>query len=106
MNGCETMAVTPNLTHGFLHTLKRLGAAGIVGTEIKVWTQLARPFGVRLLSDMFQGMSVGEAFLEARKYLLRQLNPLGLVYSYYAPATLHLHDPDDCNWCKNHEFVS
>lgn len=102
MNGCETMAVTPDLTHGFLHTLKRLGAAGVVGTEIKVWTQLARPFGVRLLSNMFQGMSVGEAFLEVRKYLLRQLNPLGLVYSYYAPATLHLHDPDDCEWCKNH----
>lgn len=102
MNGCETMAVTPDLTHGFLHTLKRLGAAGVVGTEIKVWTQLARPFGIRLLSNMFQGMSVGEAFLEVRKYLLRQLNPLGLVYSYYAPATLHLHDPADCEWCKNH----
>lgn len=103
MNGCETMAVTPDLTHGFLHTLKSLGAAGVIGTEIKVWTQLARPFGVRLLSYMLQGMSVGEAFLEARKYLLRQLNPLGLVYSYYAPATLHLHDPADCEWCKSHK---
>jgi hypothetical protein len=102
MNGCETMALTPDVTHGFLSTLKALGASGIVGTEVKVWTQLARPFGLQLLTHLLNGMSVGEAFLEVRKYLLRQLNPLGLVYSYYSPATLHLHDPAGCQWCISH----
>ena len=103
MNGCETMAVSPDVTHGFLNTLKRLGASGIIGTEEKVWTQLARPFGVQLLKHLLNGMSVGEAFLEVRKTLLRQYNPLGLMYSYYSPATLHLHDPAACTWCNTHK---
>jgi hypothetical protein len=102
MNGCDTVAITPDETHGFLSTLKTLGASGIVGTEIKVWTQLARPVGLLLLTYLLDGMSIGEAFLEMRKYLLRQLNPLGLVYSYYSPATLHFHDPDKCGWCASH----
>jgi hypothetical protein len=104
MNGCETMAVTPDVTHGFLNTLKMLGASGIIGTEIKVWTQLARPFGFQLLKYLLEGFSVGEAFLEIRKNLLRQYNPLGLVYSYYSPATLHLHDPAGCKWCEAHQM--
>lgn len=103
MNGCETMAVTPDMTHGFLNTLKALGASGVVGTEVKVWTQLARPFGLQLLKHLLNGKSIGEAFLEVRKNLLRQYNPLGLIYSYYSPATLHLHDPADCDWCKTHK---
>jgi hypothetical protein len=36
-----------------------------------------------------------------RKHLLRQLNPLGLAYSYYSPATLHLHVSDRCEWCAS-----
>lgn len=106
MNGCETMAVTPDVTYGFLGALKNLGASGIIGTEISVWTQLARPFGRHLLICLLNGMSVGEAFLEARKHLLRQYNPLGLVYSYYSPATLHLHDPAGCAWCDTRMSAS
>src|SRR6185295_18050547 len=102
MNGCETMAVTPDATHGFLNTLRTLGASGVVGTEIKVWTQLARPVGLQLLTCLLGGMSIGEAFLEVRRNLMRQLNPLGLAYSYYSPATLHLHDPAECDWCSSH----
>jgi CHAT domain len=100
LNGCETMALTPELIHGFLGKLRRVGALGIVGTEVKVWTQLARPLGRFVLKHVFEGTSLGEAFLEARKHLLRQYNPLGLVYTLHAPATLHLHDPAGCDWCR------
>jgi hypothetical protein len=104
LNGCETMALTPELIHGFLEKLRRLGALGIVGTEIKVWTQLARPLGRTVVRHLLAGRSVGEAFLEARRHLLRQYNPLGLVYTLHAPATLHLHDPGEgaCAWCRVH----
>jgi hypothetical protein len=102
LNGCETMALTPELIHDFLGTLRLLGASGIVGTEIKVWTQLARPFGCLVLRHLLHGKSVGEAFLEVRRYFMRQYNPLGLVYTLHAPAPLHLHDPSDCDWCRSH----
>ncbi|MGD1994926.1 MAG: hypothetical protein PVI59_17160 [Anaerolineae bacterium] len=102
LNGCETMALTPELIHGFLEKLRRLGALGVVGTEIKVWTQLARPLGRMVMQHLLAGRSMGEAFLITRRQLLRQYNPLGLVYTLHAPATLHLHDPEGCGWCAGH----
>jgi hypothetical protein len=102
LNGCETMAVTPELLHGFMGTLRHMGAAGIVGSEIPVYTRLARPFGCLILRQLIAGQSIGEAFLEARRHLQRQGNPLGLAYSFYALSSLHLHDPDSCAWCQSH----
>lgn len=101
MNACETVATTPDVTHGFVYTLKRMGAVGVVGTEIKVSSLLAQPVGLQLLGHLLNRMSIGEAFLELRKYFLRQLNPLVLAYSYYSPATLHLHVDNDCHWCTS-----
>jgi hypothetical protein len=100
LNGCETMRLVPELIHGFLGTLRNMGASGVVGSEIAVNTLLARPFGYELVERMLAGFSIGEAFLDVRRYLQRQGNPLGLAYSYYAPAALHLHDPDHCRWCR------
>jgi hypothetical protein len=102
LNGCETVALLPERIHAFLLTLRKLGASGVVGTEIEVYPGLARPFGLRVLRELLDGASLGEAFLAARLHLLRQYNPLGLAYSFYAPATLHLHDPKSCAWCKAH----
>jgi hypothetical protein len=102
LNGCETVAVLPERIHDFLLTLRKLGASGVVGTEIEVFPGLARPFGLQVLRALLDGSSLGEAFLAARLCLLRQYNPLGLAYSFYAPATLHLHDPANCAWCKAH----
>ena len=102
LNGCETMAVTPELLHGFMGTLRHMGAAGIVGSEIPVYTRLARPFGCLILRQLIAGQSIGEAFLEARRHLQRLGNPLGLAYSFYALSSLHLHDPDSCAWCQAH----
>jgi hypothetical protein len=100
LNGCETMRLTPELIHGFLGVLRQMGASGVVGTEVPVVTLLARPVGVQLVGDLLAGFSIGESFLRIRHHLLRQGNPLGLVYSYYAPAALHLHDPQGCTWCR------
>ncbi len=102
LNACETLALTPEVINDLMSTLRTAGALGVVGTEIKVWTQLARPFGCRVLADLLAGRSMGEAFLAARRHLLRQLNPLGLAYTLNAPASLHLHTGEDCAWCKAH----
>ncbi len=100
LNGCQTLAAAPERIHGFLGKLRRLGAAGVVGTEIEVLTTLARPFGRMVVQGLLEGRSVGEAFLTARRHFMRQYNPLGLAYSLLAPATLHLHDPAGCAWCR------
>jgi hypothetical protein len=102
LNGCETLALLPERIHDFLLTLRKLGASGVVGTEIEVFPGFARPFGLQVLREVLDGASLGEAFLSARLHLLRQYNPLGLAYSFYAPGTLHLHDPQSCAWCKAH----
>jgi hypothetical protein len=101
LNGCETMRVTPELIHGFLGVMRQMGASGVVGSEIPVNTLLARPVGYQLLKHMLDGLSIGEAFLVIRRDLQRQGNPLGLAYSHYSPATLHLHDPQGCRWCQS-----
>jgi subtilase family serine protease len=100
LNGCATMALAPELIHGFMGKLRRLGAAGIVGSEVQVWEGLACPFGYLIVERLLSGRSLGEAFLDTRRALQRQLNPLGLVYAYYAFAGLHLHDPENCEWCR------
>ena len=33
-----SMALVPELVHGFLGKLRGLGASGVIGTEITVWT--------------------------------------------------------------------
>ncbi len=102
LNGCETSATTPELIHGFLEKLRLLGASGVVGTEIPVATDFARPFGSLLIFYLLKGDSIGESFLKLRRHLLRQGNPLGLAYTYYAPADLHLHIEGNCAWCQAH----
>ncbi len=100
LNGCETMRLTPELIHGLLGVLRQLGASGVVGTEMPVVTLLARPVGVQLVHGLSTSFSIGECFLQIRHNLLRQGNPLGLAYSFYASASLHLHDPQGCAWCQ------
>jgi hypothetical protein len=99
LNGCETMALLPERINTFLTMLRRLGAAGVVGTEIEVRPGLARRFGRRILQRLLEGETLGEAFLATRRHLLRQYNPLGLAYTGHAPANLHLHAEGNCVHC-------
>jgi hypothetical protein len=98
------MRLSPELIHGFLGVLRQMGASGVVGSEIPVNILLARVVGYGVVKRLLDGMSIGEAFLDVRRHLQRQGNPLGLAYSFYSPATLHLHDPVDCEWCRNNGY--
>lgn len=102
LNGCKTLAVAPERMHGFLATLRKLGFSGVVGSEVPVYPPLARPFGNQLLQRLLAGQSIGEAFLGLRRELQRQGNPLGMIYTYYAPSGLHLHNEAGCAFCQAH----
>jgi hypothetical protein len=101
LNACETVAMVPERAGELMLQLRFLGSGGVVGTEIEVRTELAREVGVRLVESILEGRSLGEAFLDLRRQLLREGNPLGLAYTYHAPAGLHLHAPEGCAWCRS-----
>jgi hypothetical protein len=91
INGCHTTALEPDsafeLVSGFVEVA---GAAGVIGTEITIFEPLATSFAENFLQSFSQGMEVGEAIRRSRLALLKQSNPLGLVYIPYAMAGLHI----------------
>jgi hypothetical protein len=92
LNGCGTAAFSPDALSPFIRTFVRdRGAAGIVGTEITIWEQLAGEAAVRFLEAFLDGQTAGKAMLLLRRALLAQNNPLGLAYTLYASADLALH---------------
>jgi hypothetical protein len=103
LNACDSAAYSPKLVYGFLGKLRLLGAAGVIGSEVKLYTGFARPFGLQLMRDMLSGHSLGQTFLDTRRHFLRQGNPLGLIYSLYAPVNLHLHQELGCTYCSSHQ---
>ena len=62
----------------------------MVGTEITLFEPLACTFAEEFMRRFLGGTSVGKAILEARLALLKNSNPLGLVYIPYALASLRL----------------
>ena len=91
INGCHTTALEPEsafeLVSGFVETA---GAAGVIGTEITVFEPIATAFAENFLQAFSQGIEVGEAIRRSRLALLKQSNPLGLVYIPYTMAGLHI----------------
>jgi hypothetical protein len=92
VNGCDTVTYTPENLTSLALTFRTLSAAGVVGTEVKVFPTLARWFGEEFLQRFLNGMPVGEVMRELRLELLNKANPLGLAYTCYALAGLRLVD--------------
>lgn len=91
LNGCGTLGFSPDALSPFIKKLVRdLSAAGVIGTEITVWEELATVVAKSFLEKFLAGKSAGEALLDVRRSLLFHKNPLGLVYTLYAPAHLKL----------------
>jgi CHAT domain len=100
LNGCTSVALTPERIHGFLDKLRLLGATGVVGTEVEIGDLVARPIARKLIARLLAGETIGAAFMAVRRDLLRDLNPLGLAYTFHAPAALHLHGAAPCARCE------
>ncbi|MDY7079260.1 MAG: helix-hairpin-helix domain-containing protein [Chloroflexota bacterium] len=91
VNGCETVGLRPTVMSEFVRTFAELGAAGVIGTEIKVWEPLATFFAEGFLSRFLAGhQTVGQILRDLRHELLRRYNPLGLIYTNYCSADLRL----------------
>jgi hypothetical protein len=72
----------------FVSVFTNAGAGAVVGPEVTVYESLARRFGVEMSAKIVNGSSVGAAMLDFRRDLLRQFNPLGLVFTSYGFADL------------------
>jgi hypothetical protein len=90
INGCHTADVTPDDLIPFNDMLAYCRASGVIGTEISITERLASQFGLGFLKDFLQGTSAGEVIRRQRLRLLEKYNPLGLVYTPYCSADLHL----------------
>jgi len=92
INGCHTAALNPDramdLVGGFIDTSH---AAGVIGTEITNFVQVATVFGEECLKRfMVEGQTIGEAVRGARLAVLQQGNPLGLIYVPYVMTGLKM----------------
>lgn len=91
LNGCGTVGFSPDALSPFvIRFVRDRGAAGVLGTEIPVWEQLATAVARDFLRRFLAGEGAGPALLAVRRELLAERNPLGLVYTLYAPAELAL----------------
>jgi hypothetical protein len=99
INGCHTTSLNPEVALDFVSSFVRMsGASGVIGTEITIF----EPLAVRFAEECFkrfvgappftEKMPIGRAVRGARLELLRQGNPLGLVYIPYAVASLRLQE--------------
>ena len=94
LNGCGTVGFSPDALSPFIPILvDDRGAAGLLGTEISVWEQLAGEFAEHFLRAFITGKPAGAALVEARRRLLAQRNPLGLAYTLYANSDLRFATP-------------
>jgi hypothetical protein len=82
LNGCETAAIEPDIAIEFVSGfVQDSGAAGVLGTDITIFEELAVDFGKTCLEHFLSGhTSIGEAVRLTRLALLKKGNPLGLVY--------------------------
>jgi hypothetical protein len=90
LNACRSIAAQPEHASSFIDALvRRAGASGMVGTEIITYERLASAFAEQVLTEfVLHGRPLGEAMRTARLALLSQGNPLGLIYTAYAPPHL------------------
>lgn len=92
INGCHTTALTPDngfsMVSAFIQTSQ---AAGVIGTEITIFESIAVTFAEAFFHRfLIKRQTAGEAVRGARLEMLKQKNPLGLVYVPYAMPGLKL----------------
>ncbi|GAB4111166.1 MAG: hypothetical protein OHK0050_08940 [Roseiflexaceae bacterium] len=89
INGCHTAALTPSKAISFVRSfVEDASAAGVIGTEITNFEEIATTFAESFLKLFLAGKPFGSAIRAARLELLKQRIPLGLIYLPLAYAGL------------------
>ncbi len=66
------------------------GASGLLGTEVSVQPSVAFEVAERLLEKILHKVPIGQAMYETRWELANKGNLLGLAYTMYSLADLHI----------------
>lgn len=90
INGCNTIGMRPDDLLTFNEILVWSKAAGVMGSEITIPETLGRAVGRQFLQQFVAGHPVGDAVRRLRLELLAGFNPLGLAYTPYSLAKLHI----------------
>jgi hypothetical protein len=92
LNGCHTTALEPRYALEFVSAfVQKAHAAGVIGTEITVFENLACDFAEECMRRfLVDGDPIGKAVRDTRLALLARGNPLGLVYIPYVRPSLRL----------------
>jgi len=92
LNACETGPSTVALPHVKLEdAMFKLGARGVIVTEVAVWVPFGHEFATRLLDRLGKGEPAGDAVTAVRREIFKDRNnPFGLLYAYYGDPSLRL----------------
>lgn len=92
INGCHTTALEPNSAIDLVSAfVVNSYAAGVIGTEITIFELIAVAFAEECLRRfLVERQTIGEAVRGARLKMLKDKNPLGLVYIPYVMPALKL----------------
>ncbi len=95
INGCHTTALDPEMAINLVASFVSAGSAGVIGTETTIFEPLACSFAEECLGDFLKdGRSIGDAIRMARLKLLKEYNPLGLVYTPFVIPSLHVRETE------------
>jgi hypothetical protein len=93
INGCHTVNLKPGQILDFVSTfINGMEASGVLGTEVSVLLPVAIEVAESLFVKLGQKKSVGQALYEIRWDLANKGNLLGLAYTLYGLADLHIVD--------------
>lgn len=91
INGCHTAELTPDALVSFVDRFIEANAGGVIGTEVTVSQDLASETALLFFSYLLEkDGTVGQAIRRMRFDFLFRGNLMGLAYTPYCSANLHL----------------
>ena len=90
INGCHTLQMQPGIVLNFLTAFSDLGASAIIGTEVSMRADMAMAVAETIFLRVANGMEIGQAVREMRWEFVNRGNLLGLAYTPYSLANLHI----------------
>ena len=90
INACHSIELKPGIVLNFVSAFADLGASGVIGTDVSMRDDMAIAVAEAILSRVADNEEVGETVREMRWEMLNRGNVLGLAYTPYSLANLHI----------------